>query len=91
MDPTDDLFDHYVAIGALKEGFDEHNNIVYFLTDDAETIAPELYRRWMRQVEDEVIELLDAGYVDITFSDEGEPLYSLTDLGREYALGHLSE
>lgn len=91
MDETDDLFDHYVAEGVLIPEVDEDGNIVYYLCENAEEVAPELYRSWMRSVEDEVIGLLEKGFVDVSFTDTGEPMYSLTELGKQYALGLLSE
>jgi hypothetical protein len=85
MDSIDEQIEYYIEKGYLIPDGEEDGQRILKISPTAETEAPMLYRAYMRGVEDEIIELVQAGYVEIDFLDDGTPTYQLTPLGVQYA------
>ena len=88
----DARFDEYLERGLIIEvGLDENGERIFSIDPKAEQEAPELHGRFIRTLEDKIIELYEAGIVKISFSDFGEPMYSLTEIGIRLAEESVSD
>ena len=88
---VDEMFDYYISTGVLIPMDEQDGEVHYKMSVDAETRAPELYKLFMRRIEDDMIELVDKGLAEVSFSDSGEPLYSLTPKGTFLAKSLIGE
>jgi hypothetical protein len=77
---------YYLSIGALElAGVDEDGEIVYEITDKAETEAPELWEMHQDYVDEALIGLYEEGYLNVEYDDNLEATISLTPEGVEIA------
>lgn len=74
-----------VSEGALEVFFDADGSVSYRYTEKCLEVAPELYKRFLRTLEDELIDLIEAGYVTYRLADDLTPVFELTEEGRAAA------
>lgn len=66
--------------GLVLDGMSEDGEPVYQLVPEIlEDIAPEFLAAQYSDLEDTLIDLYEKGLVEITFEDDGSPLYSVPD------------
>jgi hypothetical protein len=65
------LFDHYVAIGAVElDGVAEDGELMYKVNDIAKEIAPDLWEAHMGFVEETIIELYKKELIEIEYDED---------------------
>jgi hypothetical protein len=81
--PEDKIIGWLEDEGALvMEGVDENGEIVMkMVPEKLKQVFPELYDSFMHQVDQSIMLLYDAGYVDISYDEELRPRFSITEAG----------
>lgn len=83
----DELFAHYIEIGALIPQWDEEEQDFFYMPAlNVEQIAPELFQQLKDELDADLISLYEKGLVSIEYDDNLEAGFELTDLGRQYIL-----
>jgi len=82
----DDRLEYYISIGAVDlVGVDEDGEIIYQITDIAETEAPELWESHKRYIDEALIDLYEKGLISVEYDDNLEAIISLSPEGYEEA------
>ena len=91
MSEEEDQYDadrlaYYMEIGAVTlEGMDENGELVYAISEDAETLAPELWQSHTEYVNRSLMELYEDGLVEIEYNENLEATIHLSPEGRKIA------
>ena len=81
-----DRLAYYLEIGAVSlEGMDENGEMIYSISEDAETLAPELWQSHTEYVDRSLIELYEQGMVEIEYNEDLEATIHLTPEGHKVA------
>lgn len=81
-DEASDLFNHYVAIGAIElDGVAEDGEFMYKVNDIAKEIAPELWETHTALVDETIMELYKKDLIEIEYDEELNASVRLTDGG----------
>lgn len=79
-----DMINHYLEIGVLElSGLDENGDIVYRVTDLAETEAPELWEAHKDYVDEILVDLLEDGLISVEYNEDLEAIINMTPEGYE--------
>lgn len=77
---------YYLSVGAVElVGMDENGEIIYEITEKAETEAPELWEAHQEYVDEALVGLYEQGYLTVEYNDNLEAMISLTPEGFEIA------
>jgi hypothetical protein len=77
-----DLFDHYVAIGAVElDGVAEDGELMFKINDIAKEIAPELWEMHVAMVDETIMELYKKELVEIEYDESLNANIRITDDG----------
>ena len=79
---ADELFRHYLKIGALRSFVDETGETVYGITEQTKELAPELYEEWVKDIDEALMDLFQKGLVDVSYDEELNAIFSLTEDGQ---------
>ncbi len=83
-DDFNHLMDYYLEIGAVEiSGVLDSGEIVYKITDLAQEAAPELWLMHMESVDEAMIELYKEGLVDVTYYENLEASFKISEEGKE--------
>jgi hypothetical protein len=75
-----------MEIGAVTlEGMDENGELIYAISEDAETLAPELWQSHTEYVNRSLMELYEDGLVEIEYDENLEATIHLSPEGRKIA------
>jgi hypothetical protein len=91
MSEEEDQYDadrlaYYMEIGAVTlEGMDENGELIYAISEDAETLAPELWQSHTEYVNRSLMELYEDGLVEIEYNENLEATIHLSPEGRKIA------
>jgi hypothetical protein len=91
MSEEEDQYDadrlaYYMEIGAVTlEGMDENGELIYAISEDAETLAPELWQSHTEYVNRSLMELYEDGLVEIEYDENLEATIHLSPEGRKIA------
>ncbi len=91
MSEEEDQYDadrlaYYMEIGAVTlEGMDENGELIYAISEDAETLAPELWQSHTEYVNRSLMELYEEGLVEIEYDENLEATIHLSPEGRKIA------
>jgi hypothetical protein len=81
-----DRLAYYMEIGAVTlEGMDESGELIYAISEDAETLAPELWRSHTEYVNRSLIELYEEGLVEVEYDENLEATLHLSPEGHRIA------
>lgn len=82
----EEKLDYYLSIGVVElVGVDENGEIVYEITDKAETEAPELWAAHIDYVDKALLDLYDKGLISVEYNEDLEALINMTPEGYEAA------
>ena len=91
MSEEEDQYDadrlaYYMEIGAVTlDGMDENGELIYAISEDAETLAPELWQSHTEYVNRSLMELYEDGLVEIEYDENLEATIHLSPEGRKIA------
>lgn len=76
-----DFMEYLINIGAVEHAFDDPQNKrhVYKFTENAPELVPEIYSQHMKDFNAMVFNLWNKNAIDVTFSENGDPLISLNE------------
>lgn len=77
--------DGLVEAGGIIRKVEADGEEYLHATELTETLAPEIYRLILREVDQAILSLVEKGIVRMDFDDEKGIVFSLTDLGRSLA------
>lgn len=81
-----DRLDYYLSIGVVNlVGVDKDGEIVYEITEKAETDAPELWAAHRDYVDKALIDLYEIGLISIEYTEDLEAMINLSPEGYEAA------
>lgn len=89
----EDKLGYYLSIGVVElVGMDENGEVVYEITELAETEAPELWEAHREYVDHALLDLYNRGLISIEYNEDLEAMINMTPEGYEAAkeLGLLS-
>jgi hypothetical protein len=82
----DYLLEHYMSIGAIDvAGIDESGEFIMEITEKAKEVAPELWESHERHVNDSLMKLYDLGLMTVTYNEDLEAVFELTEEGKQKA------
>jgi hypothetical protein len=77
---------YYIEIGAVSlEGIDENGELIYSISEDAETLAPELWQSHIEYVDRSLIELYEQGLVEVEYDENLEATFHISPEGQKIA------
>ena len=100
MDERDEQFEmdlaYYMEIGAVNlVGINEDGEAVYEITELAQELAPELWQAHTDYIDRTMIELFDAGLLNVEYDENLEATIHLTkegyEVAKEYGLINLDD
>lgn len=78
--------EYYLSIGAVSlEGMDENGEMIYSISEDAETLAPELFRSHTEYVDRSLMELYEQGLVEVEYDENLEATLHISPEGQRLA------
>ena len=81
-----DRLAYYLEIGAVSlEGMDENGEMIYSISEDAETLAPELWQSHTEYVDRSLIELYEQGLVEVEYDENLEAILHISPEGQKIA------
>jgi hypothetical protein len=81
-----DRLAYYMEIGAVTlEGMDENGELIYAISEDAETLAPELWQSHTEYVDRSLMELYEQGLVEVEYDENLEATLHITPEGQKIA------
>lgn len=73
---------YYLEIGAIEAaGVSEDGELIFAISEDAKTLAPELWESHMRYVDKTLMELYDADLIRVEYDENLEATISLSEEG----------
>jgi hypothetical protein len=86
MSDSDDKMYEYLQMGVIEVvGIEEDGEFIFKITDLAKEIAPELWEVHVEEVDKIFMELFDMGLVNITYNENLEAEFELTEEGKSVA------
>ena len=84
---VEEKLSYYLEIGAVElVGVDENGEIIYQVTENAKTDAPELWESHQKYVDDALIGLLERGLINVEYNENLEAIINLNEEGYEEAV-----
>jgi len=85
-DDDDAKLAYYLEIGAVVlEGVDESGEMIFSISEDAKELAPELWQSHIEYVDKSLLELYEAGLVEIEYDENLEATIHLSPEGHKIA------
>ncbi len=83
----DEMLAYYLEIGVVSlEGMDENGEMIYSINQElARDLAPELWQSHIDYVDKSLIELYEAGLVEIEYDENLQPTLHLSPEGQKIA------
>jgi hypothetical protein len=77
---------YYLEIGAVSlEGMDENGELIYSISENAKDLAPELWQSHVEYVDKSIIELYEAGLVEIEYDEDLKATIHISPEGQKLA------
>ena len=77
---------YYLEIGAVSlEGMDEDGELIYSISEDAKELAPELWQSHIEYVDKSILELYEAGLVEIEYDEDLKATIHISPEGHKIA------
>ena len=81
-----DRLSYYLEIGAVSlEGMDENGEMIYSISEDAETLAPELWQSHTEYVDRSLMELYEQGLVEVEYDEDLQAILHISPEGQKIA------
>jgi hypothetical protein len=78
--------EYYIEIGAVSvEGIDEDGEFIFLVTEKAKAVAPELWKAHTEYIDDAMLKLFESGFLDVSYDENLEATFSLSQEGEEMA------
>jgi hypothetical protein len=85
-DDDDSRLAYYLEIGAVSlEGMDENGEMIFSISETAKDIAPELWQSHIEYVDKSLMELYEAGLVEVEYDENLEATLHLSPEGQRVA------
>ena len=85
-DDSDSKLAYYIEIGAVSlEGMDENGEMIFSISETAKDIAPELWQSHIEYVDKSLMELYEAGLVEVEYDENLEATLHLSPEGLKLA------
>jgi hypothetical protein len=85
-DDGDSRLSYYLEIGAVSlEGMDENGEMIFSISETAKEIAPELWQSHIEYVDKSLMELYEAGLVEVEYDENLEATLHLSPEGQRVA------
>jgi hypothetical protein len=85
-DDSDSKLAYYLEIGAVSlEGMDENGEMIFSISETAKEIAPELWQSHIEYVDKSLMELYEAGLVEVEYDENLEATLHLSPEGQRIA------
>lgn len=82
----DERFANYLEIGAIEiAGLDENGEFIFCINESAKESAPELWEAHEMYVDKTIMDLYEAGYLQIEYDENLEASFSLNEEGMKIA------
>ena len=79
-----DMLDYYIQIGAIEvAGISEDGEFIFGITDIAKDVAPDLWEAHQNHVDESMLQLYDMGLINITYDEDLNATFELTEEGKE--------
>jgi len=86
MDNSDDKMYEYLQMGVIEVvGIEDDGEFIFKITELAKELAPELWEIHVEEIDKIFLELFDMGLVNITYNENLEAEFELTEEGRAAA------
>ena len=83
---NDHKLGYYLAIGAVNlEGMDESGEMIYSISENAKELAPELWQSHIDYVDKSILELYEAGLVEIEYDEDLKATIHISPEGHKLA------
>lgn len=77
---------YYLEIGAVSlEGMDESGEMIYSISENAKELAPELWQSHLDYVDKSLLELYEAGLVEIEYDENLQATIHISPEGKKIA------
>ena len=77
---------YYLASGAVSlEGMDESGEMIYSISENAKELAPELWQSHLDYVDKSLLELYEAGLVEIEYDENLQATIHISPEGKKIA------
>ncbi len=73
-----------VTSGALDVEFSDDGEVLFRVTPLTETLYPEFYKAHLEELDEELLHLLELDLITVTYNENLEAVFSLTEAGRRY-------
>ena len=82
----EDLFEHLVKSGALKPAGKNKNNEILFVfdIDILKEVYPEMFDALQEELDEDLKKLYELGFVDISYNENLEATFKITEKGKQY-------
>jgi hypothetical protein len=96
MSDSDDKMYEYLQMGAIEVvGIEDDGEFIFRITELAKDLAPELWEAHVEEVDKVFLELFDLGLISITYNENLEAEFQLTEEGKmkakEYGIVAIEE
>ena len=82
----DDKLAMYIEMGAVElSGMDEYGEFIFQITEKAKDIAPELWEAHQEHVDRSLVQLYEAGLINVTYNDNLEATIEMSEEGHKMA------
>lgn len=86
MENSDDKMYEYLQMGVIEVvGIEEDGEFIFKITELAQELAPELWEVHVEEVDKIFMELFEKGLVNITYNENLEAEFELTEEGKSVA------
>jgi hypothetical protein len=86
MDNGDEKMYEYLQMGVIEVvGIEEDGEFIFRITELAKDLAPELWEVHVEEIDKVFLELFDMGLVNITYNENLEAEFQLTEEGKAAA------
>jgi hypothetical protein len=83
---ADAKLSYYMEIGVVNlEGMDDQGEIMFSINENAKDLAPELWERHINYVESSLMELYEAGLLEIEYDENLEATVRISEEGKRIA------
>lgn len=79
-----EMLDYYIQLGAIEvAGISEDGEFIFGITDIAKDVAPDLWEAHQNHVDESMLQLYDMGLINITYDEDLNATFELTEEGKE--------
>ena len=85
-DSEDEKLTRYIEMGVVSiEGIDENGELIFSISEDAKDLAPELWEAHINYVDKSLLELYEAGLIQVEYDENLEATFHISEEGQKIA------